>query len=28
MEPKHPDQVFKTHLEDRPMGEANLDSAL
>ena len=27
MEPKHPDAVFKTHLDDRP-SDAALDSAL
>jgi 26S proteasome regulatory subunit N1 len=28
MEPKHPDQIFKTHLEERPIGDAQLDSAM
>lgn len=27
MEPKHPDAIFKTHLEERKYGEAQLDSA-
>ena len=27
MEPKHPDAIFKTHLEERKVGEAQLDSA-
>ena len=27
MEPKHPDNIFKTHLEERKVGEAHLDSA-
>lgn len=27
MEPKHPDTIFKTHLEERKIGEAQLDSA-
>ena len=27
MEPKHPDSIFKTHLEERKVGEAQLDSA-
>ena len=27
MEPKHPDAIFKTHLEERKVGEAHLDSA-
>lgn len=27
MEPKHPDTIFKTHLEERKVGEAQLDSA-
>lgn len=27
MEPKHPDSIFKTHLEERKIGEAQLDSA-
>jgi 26S proteasome regulatory subunit N1 len=26
MEPKHPDTIFKTHLEERKIGEAQLDS--
>lgn len=27
MAPKHPDSIFKTHLEERKVGEAQLDSA-
>jgi len=27
MEPKHPDAIFKTHLEERKAGDAGLDSA-
>ena len=27
MEPKHPEAIFKTHLEERKVGEAQLDSA-
>mgnify|MGYP006171618919 FL=1 len=27
MEPKHPDAIFKTHLEERKVGEGQLDSA-
>ena len=27
MEPKHPDAIFKTHLEERKVSEAQLDSA-
>ena len=27
MEPKHPEAIFKTHLEERKVGEAQLDSS-
>jgi hypothetical protein len=27
MEPKDPESIFKTHLDERPVADANLDSA-